>query len=81
MKLQAYFNILNMKLTQEIIEKFVGNRVRVTTVDQAVFEGSIRHVEYGEKAEDEKKTLVRGIILDSQDIGFRPEHIQNIRLL
>ena len=64
-------------MSTEEIEKFAGENIKVTTIDNSIFEGLLFFVEF----EDEKEEKVAAIHLDTYEFGFLMEDIQKIELL
>jgi hypothetical protein len=64
-------------MKKEFIEKFTGENVRVTMIDDAKFEGILWFVRF--EHEDEKD--VYSISLNTYDFEFLIEHINNIEII
>jgi hypothetical protein len=64
-------------MDKEFIENYAGKHVKLTMIDDHVFEGLLWFVRY----EDESETKVHSITLDSQVFEFLPEHIKKIEII
>ena len=64
-------------MTKEYIEEFVGEKVKLTMIDDNVFEGILWLVNY----ETEEEKYVHSIMIDTSSFEFRPEHIKHIEII
>lgn len=64
-------------MTKEFIENYAGQRVKLTMIDDAIFEGLLWSVNF----EDEEETEVHSISLDTYKFQFKPEHIKDIEIV
>lgn len=64
-------------MNRDEIESYTGERVRLTMIDDATFEGLLWFVEF----EDERELEVASIALDTYGFQFKMEHIKNIEIL
>ena len=64
-------------MTKEFIDNFAGQRVKLTMIDNTIFEGLLWFVNF----EDEEEKQVHSISLDTYKFQFRPEHIKNIEII
>lgn len=63
-------------MDKSFIESFTGEKVRLTMIDDAVFEGILWYVEF----EDETEQTVFSVSLDSYEYKFMTEHIRKIEI-
>lgn len=61
-------------MTKEFIEDFAGVAVKLTMIDDAVFEGVLWFIRY----ETEEEKDVHSISLDTFSFEFKAEHIKKI---
>jgi hypothetical protein len=64
-------------MTKEYIDNFAGQRVKLSMIDDSVFEGVLWMVNY--ESDDENE--VHSISIDTSKFQFRPEHIKSIDLI
>lgn len=64
-------------MTKENIEKFAGENVRLTMIDNVVFQGILWFIRY----EDENEINVKSIIIDTQSFEFCIEHVKSIEIV
>lgn len=64
-------------MTKEFIDNYAGQRVKLTMIDDAIYEGLLWFV----NLENEKEMEVHSISLDTYKFQFRPEHIKNIEII
>jgi hypothetical protein len=61
-------------MTKDFIENYVSTKVRLTMIDDSIFEGILWLVNF----EDENENEVHSICLDTYQFQFRCEHIKKI---
>ncbi len=64
-------------MDKDFIESYVGEKIKLTMIDDALFEGVLWFVRY----ENVEEKVVHSICLDSYKFEFRSEHIKNIEIL
>jgi hypothetical protein len=64
-------------MDKSFIERYTGENVRLTMIDDAVFEGILWYVEF----EDETEQTVFSVSLDSSKFKFMTEHIKKIEIV
>lgn len=70
------FNHTYYIMTKEFIDNYAGQRVKLTMINDAIFEGLLWFVNF----KDEKGMEVHSISLDTYKFQFRPKHIKNIEI-